>query len=137
VGALSVGFNVALNLALVRWLGVRGLALGTAASALFNATVLLWLLRRRLGGIDGRRVAAALAKITGAALVMAFAAWGAARALETALPGTSVALKLLRVGAGIGCGLAVLALAARALRIAEFDEARRAVLARLFPAKGA
>jgi len=137
VGAVSVGFNVALNLALVRWLGVRGLALGTAASALFNAAVLLWLLRRRLGGIDGRRVALASAKITGAALVMALAAWGAARALETALPGASVSLKLLRVGAGIGSGVAVLALAARVLRIAEFDGARRAVLARLFPGKRA
>jgi peptidoglycan biosynthesis protein MviN/MurJ (putative lipid II flippase) len=99
--------------------------------------VLLWLLRRRLGGIDGRRVIVASAKITGAALVMAFAAWGVARALEAALPGASLSLKLLRVGGGIGSGLAVLALAARALRIAEFDEARRAVLARLFPGKTA
>ena len=68
---------------------------------------------------------------------MALAAWGAARAVEAALPGTSVSLKLLRVGAGIGSGVAVLALAARVLRIAEFDGARRAVVARLFPAKAA
>jgi hypothetical protein len=68
---------------------------------------------------------------------MAFAAWGAARAVEVGLPGSSLSLKLVRVGAGIGSGVAVLALAARVLRIAEFDEACRAALARLFPAKGA
>ncbi len=137
VGAVSVAFNVALNLVLVRWLGFRGLALGTSAAALFNAAALMILLRRRLGGIDGRRVGVAFAKVTLAALVMASAAWGAERAFEAALPGASLSLKLLRVGAGIGCGLAALALSARALRIAEFDEARRAVMTRLFPAKDA
>jgi putative peptidoglycan lipid II flippase len=137
VGAVSVAFNIALNLVLVRWLGFRGLALGTAVAALFNAAVLMVLLRRRLGGIDGRRVGLAFAKVTLAALIMAAAAWGAERALGAALPGASLPLKLLRVGAGIGCGLAALALSARVLRIAEFDQARRALMARLFPAESA
>ena len=34
-------------------MGFRGLALGTAIAALFNAGTLLWLLRRRLDGLDG------------------------------------------------------------------------------------
>jgi putative peptidoglycan lipid II flippase len=38
--AASVVFNVALNLMLVRSLGHRGLALGTAAAALLNAGIL-------------------------------------------------------------------------------------------------
>jgi putative peptidoglycan lipid II flippase len=137
VGAVSVAFNIALNLALVRWLGFRGLALGTAGSALFNATVLLWLLRRRLGGIDGRRVGLAFAKVSIAAIVMAVAAWGVGRALEWAAPGSSFPLKLVRVGAAIGLGVGVLVLAARLLRIAEFEEAVRAVTAGLFPSKAA
>ena len=57
VSVISVGANLALNLALVRVLGFRGLALGTAIAAIFNAGVLLWLLRSRLGGLDGRRLA--------------------------------------------------------------------------------
>jgi putative peptidoglycan lipid II flippase len=137
VGAVSVAFNVALNVVLVRWMGFRGLALGTAAAALLNAVVLLVLIRRRLGGLDGRRVGLAFAKVTLAALIMAVAAWAAARAVEAALPGLDLPLKLLRVGAGIGSGLATLAVAARLLRIAEFEEAVRAVLARLLPAKAA
>jgi putative peptidoglycan lipid II flippase len=137
VGAVSVAFNLALNLALVRWLGFRGLALGTAGSALFNASVLLWLLRRRLGGIDGRRLGLAFAKVALAAIVMAVAAWGAERSLGLAAPGSSLSLKLIRVGASIGVGIGVLALAARLLHINEFEEAVRAVTARFFPSKGA
>jgi len=137
VGAASVVFNFALNLILVRLLGFRGLALGTAAAALFNASLLMWLLRRKLGGIDGRRVGVAFAKVTLAAAFMAAAAWGAERWLETVAPGSSLAVKLMRVAAGIGVGMGALAAAARTLRIAEFDEALRAVTTRVFPSRAA
>ena len=63
VSALSVAVNLSLNLALIRVLGYSGLALGTALAAIFNAGVLLWLLHRRLGGLDGRPVAIAALKI--------------------------------------------------------------------------
>ena len=86
--AASVIVNVALNLILVRVLGHRGLALGTAVAALANAAILLWLLRRRLGGIDGRRVStAALSKIALASLVMAGAAYETERLAARAVSG--------------------------------------------------
>ena len=56
VSAASVAVNVALNLALVEVMGFAGLALGTSIAALLNAAVQLILLRRRLGGIEARRV---------------------------------------------------------------------------------
>jgi putative peptidoglycan lipid II flippase len=59
VSVATVLINLGLNIALVRVLGFRGLALGTALAAIFNAAALLWLLRRRLDGIDGRRIATA------------------------------------------------------------------------------
>ena len=49
---------------LVRSLGHRGLALGTAAAALLNAGLLLVLLRARLGGLEGRRLLVACVKIS-------------------------------------------------------------------------
>jgi putative peptidoglycan lipid II flippase len=137
VGAVSVAFNISLNLLLVRLLGFRGLALGTAASALFNGVALMWLLRRRLGGVDGRRVGLAFFKVLAAALFMAAIAWSTERWLAGAVPGTSTAVKLARVVGSIGSGLAGLALAARVLRIAEFAEAVHAVKARLLPSRGA
>jgi putative peptidoglycan lipid II flippase len=137
VGAVSVVFNIVLSLLLVRLLGFRGLALGTALSSIFNAAALLWLLRRRLGALDGRRIGRATGKVALAALVMALAAWGGERWLEAVVPGHSTVAKLLHVGAGIGLGLAAFAAAARALRIAEFDEALGALRARLLPPKAA
>ncbi len=57
VSVATVAVNAALNIVLVRFIGYRGLALGTSVAALFNAALLMFLLRRRLGGLDGRRVA--------------------------------------------------------------------------------
>jgi putative peptidoglycan lipid II flippase len=130
-GAISVAFNLSVNLVLVRVLGFRGLAIGTAASALFNATLLMWSLRRRLGGVDGRRIAVAFAKVLAASFVMGLAAWGTEHWLAGAVPGNATTIKLFRVSLAIGAGVATLAAAARALRISEFDEAVRAVLAKL------
>ncbi len=131
VGAASVAFNAGLNVLLVRWLGVRGLALGTSASALFNAAALMWLLRKKLGGLDGRRVGVSFAKVLAASLFMAAVAWGTERGLAGLMPSASVASKLVRVGGGIGAGLVALGAAARVLRIAEFDGAFQAVRTRL------
>jgi putative peptidoglycan lipid II flippase len=131
VSLLAIGTNVVLSLVLVRALGYLGLALGTALAALVNASVLLVLLRRRLGGLDGGRIAVALVKITLASIVMAAAAWGVERALWSAAPGFGVLARAIRVFSAIGVALLVLAAAARLLRIQEFEDALHRVLARL------
>lgn len=123
VSAASVLINVALNIALVRTIGYRGLAMGTAIAALFNAGVLLWLLRGRLGGVEGRRLLVAFLKIVAASLVMALAAHGAERLLHLVLPDRRLVTQLIRVFGSIGIGLAVLALAAQAVRLREFADA--------------
>lgn len=131
VSALSVALNVVLNLALVRVAGFRGLALGTAIAATLNAGLLLWLLRRRIGGLDGRRNARALLLITIASLLMGAAAWGTHHGLEAALPGHGTLVRAVRVFSSIGVGLLVLVGAARALRIEEFTEALGRMASRL------
>src|SRR6476660_3995535 len=88
VSVIAVLTNLTINLLLVRVMGYRGLALGTALAALFNAGALLWLLRRRLGGLDERRVFIAFVKILAASIAMGAAARLAASALATLLPAT-------------------------------------------------
>jgi len=134
-GAATVALNMALNLMLVRYFGFRGLALGTSVSALFNASLLLFLLRRRIGSLDGRRVAAAFLKVLAAAVLMAAVAWQTEARLAVIVPGASLVARLVRVSAGIGAGLITLGLAARALRIAEFDGAYRSVMSRLLSSR--
>ena len=126
----SVVVNVSLNWWLVGRLGFRGLALGTSIAALLNASVQLWLMRRELNGIDGTRIAKSLVRVLIASAVMAGAAWGANALLTQWLPGQALALQIIRLALSIGTALLTLALAAQALRIEEFGEARDLVLGR-------
>ena len=134
---LTVILNLVLNLVLVRFMGYRGLALGTAAAAIFNAVSLLWLLRARLDGIEGRQTSVAFAKILAASAVMSAVAWAVNHLLEGALPGGAMIRKhidvylSLRLMSAIAAGCIALIVAARALRIEEFDQAAAKVLRRL------
>jgi putative peptidoglycan lipid II flippase len=131
VSVVAVLANLTINLLLVRVMGYRGLALGTALAAMFNAGMLLWLLRRRLGGLDGRRVSVALIKITVASAVMGAAAQMTARSLASLMPSATSIARAIQLGAAIVVGILVLVAAARLLRLAEFDEAFARVLRRL------
>ena len=123
ISVASVGVNLAINLLLVRVMGYRGLALGTALAALFNAAALLWLLRSRLGGLEGRRIAVALVKVTAASALMGVVAYAAATWMMALTPGGGEAAKAARVVIPIAAGVLTLAVAARVLRIQEFDDA--------------
>ena len=131
VSASSVVFNVALNLALVRVLGYRGLALGTALTALLNASTQLTLLRREIGGVQGRTIAASFLRIGLAATAMAGAAAGANWLLARWLPGETILMQAIRLAWSIGVALVVLMAAAWALRIPEFGEAKALIVRRL------
>ena len=130
VSMLSVGLNLALNLVLVRVMGYQGLALGTAIAALFNAGALLILLRRRLDGLDERRIGVALVKILIASALMGGVAVLFADWLTILVPGRALLVKAVRVFAAIATGVLVLAGAARLLDITEFTDATNTVLRR-------
>jgi putative peptidoglycan lipid II flippase len=123
VGMVAIALNVVLNLLLVRYFSYAGLALGTGIAALANAGILFWLLRRRLDGLDDARVLVALVKIVAASLVMAAAAWGVEHELAIVWAGHEPWRRAVRVGLAIGAGLGTLALAARLLRLHEFQVA--------------
>jgi putative peptidoglycan lipid II flippase len=125
--AASVAVNITLNLMLVRTLGHRGLALGTAISALANAAILLVMLRRRLGGIEGRQLITTFVKITIASLVMAGAAHRTESLLHMYWAGEALTVRAIRVFTSISVGLAVLTATAVILRIHEFTDSLHAL----------
>jgi putative peptidoglycan lipid II flippase len=129
VSLITIASNLALNLWLNSIMGFRGLALGTAIAANINAGLLLILLGRRIGGVDGRRIGWSFAKIFAASALMGVAAYLSEDLLRTALPGDAVVIRAVRVGGAIGVGLATLAVAAWIFRIHEFRAAARRVLA--------
>ena len=122
VSVATIGLNVVLSTTLVRTMGFLGLALGTSVAALVNGAMLLWLLRQRLTGVEGRRLMAVLVKVSCAASVMAFAALVVDRVMNTLVPGIGLSVQVVRLAASIGSALAVLVVTAKLLRIAEFDE---------------
>ena len=123
VSVMSIGVNLGLNLMLVRVMGFRGLALGTAIAAIFNASMLLFLLARRLDGLDGRRIAVSFGKILVASVCMGAASYFAALWLADAIPSPAWYWRAVRVSGAIAAGILVLLGSARLLSIAEFDDA--------------
>jgi putative peptidoglycan lipid II flippase len=132
VGVITVLLNALLSVALVRStpLAYRGLPLATSLAAVFNCVVLLLLLRRRLHGIDGRRLLSSVARIILASVAMGIAAFAVDRGLIGALPDGRLVNEITRLALAIGCAMAVLAATAFALRIRELHLAIAAVTRR-------
>ncbi|MCI0395867.1 MAG: murein biosynthesis integral membrane protein MurJ, partial [Chloroflexi bacterium] len=85
------------------WLPLGGLALAYSLSALLEVAALLWWLRRKMGGIDGRRLLDGLWRMALASLLAAGATWLVQRRLAN-----SPALVQLLAGTAAG-GAAYLA----------------------------
>lgn len=130
VSGVAVALNLGLCVALLHPLGYRSLALGPSLAALVNASLLLWFLRRRIGRIEGRRLADTLLRIIAASAAMAVAAAATEWWLTGVVPGRGTAAQAMRLGVAMAIGVAVLLAGVRLLRIREFDEAMALLRAR-------
>ena len=75
IGVAAMAANILLSLLLVRPLEHGGLALANSTATIVEMLVLLWLLRRRMGGIDGKHLLLSLGKNAAAAVVMGGCVW--------------------------------------------------------------
>jgi putative peptidoglycan lipid II flippase len=122
VNLVAVGVNAGANLLLFavlpeRW-KIPGLALGHAAHYTVGSAMLLFLLSRRIGGLDGARILRAVARMLVAGVVMFLATTLVARGVELVLD-AGFLRDLVTVAAGVGAGVATYLAAARLLRIEE------------------
>ncbi len=124
----TVVLNIVLNVLLVRMMGVGGLALATSLSATAGATSLLFLLRRRIGRIRGRKTLEQLLKTALAAVLCAFACLVMDRILP---PAHGSVGSFLRLAAGTGVSFLIYAAAARLLRVRELDAALKMIRSKL------
>jgi putative peptidoglycan lipid II flippase len=137
VSAASVLVNAALNIIFVRRFGYLGLAVGTSLTALLNASVLLEMLRRRLGGIEGTRLLGVFGRSLAASVVMAAAAFAVDLWLGRMLGGGSLLVEVARVGTTISASLIVLLTASWLLGLHEIKDVLRALTARVrLPGRG-
>jgi len=130
VSAASVVVNVVLNVMLVRVMGYRGLALGTSITAIVNASIQLYLLRREIHGLNGGQIAASLIRVIVATAVMGGATAAAHWQLLGIMPGSALSTQILRLLATIVIALTTLTVMAQLLRIREYADARDLVLRR-------
>lgn len=123
---LNIAFSFAFSAAFSRlgWMPHGGLALANSLATFLEMSLLLFLLRRRLAGIDGGRVAAALGAAALGSLVLGGGVWALLR-LGQSLP------DWLLVAGGAALGALLYAAALALLRVPELRTAWSAVLRRL------
>jgi putative peptidoglycan lipid II flippase len=122
VNLVSVGVNVVVDLLLFNLLPQRwkipGLAFGHVSSYTVGSALLLYLLSRRIGGLEGSRILGAVGRMLVAGLVMVAATLLVARGVAAAIdPG--LGRDLVTVVAGVIVGAGTYLAVARLLRVEE------------------
>jgi putative peptidoglycan lipid II flippase len=125
IGVGTLVLNALLDLVLYR-VGVWGIPLATSIVNIIGAGLLVFFLRRRVGGLDLGRVTDAIVRITFASLVLGAIAFGVWYALDDAL-GRSTVAQIVSLGAALGIGALAYLVACRLLRVRELDALRQTV----------
>jgi putative peptidoglycan lipid II flippase len=115
----NLGLNVALNAALYR-VGVWGIPLATSLVNIAGTAALLLVVRRQLGGVDGRALTSSYARITLASALAAGVAFGAWFGLDEAL-GRSLGAQVVSVGMGVAAAVVAFLGLARLLGVRELE----------------
>ncbi len=132
VNIAAVGLNVLIDLlfVLALGLGVPGLALGHAIAYTFGSIALLALIRRRLGGLDGRRILSGLSRTLLAAGITAGVAWVVSSAIGGWIGTGSLVGQAAQVLGAVAAGILAFVAAALMFRVEEVDVVRRQLMAR-------
>ena len=132
VNIAAVGLNVLIDLlfVLALGLGVPGLALGHATAYTFGSIALLALIRRRLGGLDGRRILSGLSRTLLAAGITAGVAWVVSSAIGGWIGTGSLVGQAAQVLGAVAAGILAFVAAALMFRVEEVDVVRRQLMAR-------
>jgi putative peptidoglycan lipid II flippase len=130
INVFAVGLNTAVNFLYYRYLNVEGLALGHATAYTFAALVAVVVLRRRLDGLEERRLAPALAQIVMAGVATGAAAWLVARAVASAVGTAALGGQVLQVGGGLLAGVVTFLGITAALKMPELRLIRFALVER-------
>ncbi|MGQ9730035.1 MAG: murein biosynthesis integral membrane protein MurJ, partial [Candidatus Zipacnadales bacterium] len=137
VGLASGVLNVALSLAVYRPLGVAGLAAVYSVSCLFNALVTGWLLRRRVGPLQGQTLAAMLLRMTLPCIALGVVCNVGSAGLAVWLGTAGVMSKLVACIVPLVAGLAIFAALCVILDVKEFYASLEIVAARFRQRKSA
>lgn len=117
--AVSVAVNIALDVMLIRILGVGGLALGAALATIFNMALLYGFLSRKLAGIALGETLRTVGKVLVAALIMAPVTYFTGNWIDAVVATGTRTGQLIQIGAAGAAGLAVYIVMVMLLRVPE------------------
>jgi putative peptidoglycan lipid II flippase len=117
---------VAFGLVRVANLGHAGLALATSSVALFSFLVLFWIMKRRLGGVHGRRLRSVIVKVAAGSFLMALAVMASHWAIGLAVSGRSLR-HFADLVITIPIGVATVFYSCRWMQVEELEMATRAL----------
>ncbi len=123
LNALENGLNIVLAFALYPPFGVQGLALSWSAAYIVAMVASLAAMRRRLGRLEGRRIADMLGRVLVATAVLAALAWGVAAAIGYGTPARAI----LATAAAVLVGLAGFVTTLQVLHVSELALLRDAL----------
>ena len=123
---VNLALNAVLDWVLLGPLGVAGITLSTSIVSACNFAVLVWLMRRQIGRVDGRRIVRALAGALVCAAVLAGVSWGVWRGLQGVAAHGFVALAVC-VLATVAAGAVAYVGIAKALGLEELTLVWRAL----------
>ena len=129
VSLLSILVNIAAASTMVKLagLGHAGLALSTSLVALFSSIVLFEIIRRRIGGLQGRRLTTGFLKITAASGLMGAACMISSHLVQHWL-GVARLARVIDLAVSVPLGLIFFFAAAKLFHLSELESARRALV---------
>ena len=135
VGAISISVCLAAALPLMRVMQVSGLALATSVSAIANATMLVWILHRRVGGIVGPQMVHSMGKLVLPTTALGIICWGALVLSEHYLGTAGLVPRLVNLLLPMSLGALVFISLAALLKMEELRSAVR-LIRRRFSGRG-
>ncbi len=128
VALANLGLNIVLDTVFYR-VGAWGIPLATAVVNMFGTAALLLLMRRRIGGIEGRETLSVVIRVAIASAAVAAVAYFVWEPLDSAL-GRSIAAQTVSLTAALLTATGVYLVACRLLRVRELDALRGLVARR-------
>jgi putative peptidoglycan lipid II flippase len=129
LAVVNMVVNAAVAFALYKPFGIAGIVIGTVAGTLVMTVAQGWILRGELGGIEGRKLVGAVARMLAAAAVLAGVAYGTWYGLDELL-GRSLPAQIVTVGAGVAVGVLAYTAAVWLLRVPEAHQVARLIRSR-------
>ena len=128
VALANLGLNIVLDTVFYR-VGAWGIPLATAVVNMFGTAALLFLMRRRIGGIEGRETLSVVIRVAMASAAVAAVAYFVWEPLDSAL-GRSIAAQTVSLTVALLAATGVYLVACRLLRVRELDALRGLVARR-------